>query len=145
MPGALGLIETIGFATAVAAVDAATKAARVEFLGYERVIGAGEAVSITAKLEGEVAAVQAAVDAGRAAAERVGKILSVHVIPRPHEQMEDLVHSRETRESVIQRFVKNGEEAGTVEKPNKEEPEKEKSEKEKPNKEKPIRGGRKNG
>lgn len=130
MPGALGLIETIGFATAVAAVDAATKAARVEFLGYERVIGAGKAVSITAKLEGEVAAVQAAVDAGRAAAERVGKVLSVHVIPRPHEQMEDLVQNRETRESVIQRSrgnekearVGNEKEARVVEETNKEKP-----------------------
>lgn len=100
---ALGLIETIGFTTALAAVDAATKAADVSFLGYERVIGVGKAVSIAAKMEGEVAAVQAAIAAGEAAANNVGKVVATHVIPRPHPELEKIINTPETKESIIKK------------------------------------------
>lgn len=79
----LGLIETWGYTAAVEAVDAACKAARVLFVGHDR-IGTG---FITVKFSGDVAAVQAAVTAGAAAAQRVGRVISVHVIPRPHGQL----------------------------------------------------------
>lgn len=101
MQGALGLIECIGFTTAMAAADAATKAAVVTVLGCERVIGVGKAVSVVVKLQGDVASVQAAVSAGQAAAERVGKVVSAHVIPRPHQELERLILSRETRASLV--------------------------------------------
>jgi ethanolamine utilization protein EutM len=79
----LGLIETFGYTAAVEAVDAACKAAKVVFVGHDRV-GRG---LVTVKFAGDVAAVRAAVDAGAAAAQRVGRVISVHVIPRPHEQL----------------------------------------------------------
>ena len=78
---ALGMIETRGFAAVVEAADAMVKAAKVEFVNYEE-IGGG---FITAVVRGEVAAVKAAVDAGTAAAERVGEVVSTHVIPHPHQ------------------------------------------------------------
>lgn len=77
---ALGMIETRGFAAMVEAADAMVKAAKVELIGCER-IGGGY---ITAIVRGDVAAVRAAVDAGTVAAEKVGEIVSTHVIPRPH-------------------------------------------------------------
>jgi microcompartment protein CcmL/EutN len=77
---ALGMIETRGFAAVVEAADAMVKAAKVEFVSYEE-IGGG---FITAIVRGEVAAVKAAVDAGTSAAERVGEVVSTHVIPNPH-------------------------------------------------------------
>lgn len=77
---ALGMIETRGFAAMVEAADAMVKAAKVELIGYEQ-IGGGY---VTAIVRGDVAAVRAAVDAGSRAAERVGEIVSTHVIPRPH-------------------------------------------------------------
>jgi len=76
---ALGMIETRGFAAVVEAADAMVKAANVDLVGYEK-IGGGY---VTAVVRGEVAAVRAAVDAGSMAAERVGEIVSTHVIPRP--------------------------------------------------------------
>jgi microcompartment protein CcmL/EutN len=79
----LGLIETRGLVPAIEAADAAAKAARVVFFGYERA-GAG---LVTVMLAGDVGAVRAAVDAGKAAAQRVGKVVSTHVIPRPDEQV----------------------------------------------------------
>jgi len=79
----LGLIETWGYTAAVEAVDVACKAAKVLFVGHHR-IGKG---FITVKFSGDVAAVQAAVTAGAAAAQRVGRVISVHVIPRPHGQL----------------------------------------------------------
>ena len=81
---ALGMIETRGFAAMVEASDAMVKAARVELTGYEK-IGGGY---VTAVVRGDVAAVRAAVDAGTRAAERVGEIVSTHVIPRPHENVD---------------------------------------------------------
>ena len=80
MSDALGMIETKGFVGMVEAADAMVKAARVELVGYER-IGGGY---VTAIVRGDVAAVKAATEAGQRAAERVGELVSVHVIPRPH-------------------------------------------------------------
>ena len=81
---ALGMIETRGFAAVVEAADAMVKAAKVEFVSYEE-IGGG---FITAIVRGEVAAVKAAVDAGTSAAERVGEVVSTHVIPHPHDYVD---------------------------------------------------------
>jgi len=80
MSDALGLIETKGFVGLVEAADAMVKAAKVELVGYEK-IGGG---FVTAIVRGDVAAVKAATEAGARAAERVGELVSVHVIPRPH-------------------------------------------------------------
>ena len=77
---ALGMIETRGFPAVVEAADAMVKAAKVELIGYEQ-IGGGY---VTAIVRGDVASVRAAVDAGIKAAEKVGEIVSSHVIPRPH-------------------------------------------------------------
>ena len=80
MSDALGMIETKGFVGMVEAADAMVKAARVELVGYEK-IGGGY---ITAIVRGDVAAVKAATEAGARQAQRVGELVSVHVIPRPH-------------------------------------------------------------
>ena len=80
MAEALGMIETKGFAAMVEASDAMVKAARVELVHYEK-IGGGYVTSI---VRGDVAAVKAAVEAGVRGAEKVGEVVSVHVIPRPH-------------------------------------------------------------
>jgi microcompartment protein CcmL/EutN len=80
MAEALGMIETRGFAAMVEASDAMVKAAKVELVSYEK-IGGGY---VTAIIRGDVAAVKAACDAGQTAASRVGEIVSVHVIARPH-------------------------------------------------------------
>lgn len=80
MSDALGMIETRGFVGMVEASDAMVKAARVELVHYEK-IGGGY---VTAIVRGDVAAVKAATEAGSQAAERVGELISVHVIPRPH-------------------------------------------------------------
>lgn len=81
---ALGMIETRSFAAMVEASDAMVKAAKVELIGYEK-IGGGY---VTAIVRGDVAAVRAAVDAGVRAAEKVGQIISTHVIPRPHDNLD---------------------------------------------------------
>lgn len=80
MAEALGMIETKGFAAMVEASDAMVKAAKVELVHYEK-IGGGY---VTAIVRGDVAAVKAAVEAGVRGAEKVGEVVSVHVIPRPH-------------------------------------------------------------
>jgi ethanolamine utilization protein EutM len=80
MSDALGMIETRGFVAMVEASDAMVKAARVELVGYEK-IGGG---FVTAVVRGDVAAVRAATEAGARAAERVGELVSTHIIPRPH-------------------------------------------------------------
>jgi microcompartment protein CcmL/EutN len=92
---ALGLIETQGLIGAIEAVDAMVKAADVRPVGLEVTVGA----LVTAQVVGEVAAVQAAVEAGRRAAERVGKVVSVHVIPRPDAAVRDLQQLDEERPS----------------------------------------------
>lgn len=81
---ALGLVETKGFVGMIEATDAMGKAAKVKMLGYER-IGSG---LVTTLCRGEVGAVRAAVEAGAAAAQRVGELVAVHVIPRPHDDLE---------------------------------------------------------
>jgi len=80
---ALGMIETKGFITLVEATDAMMKAANVQFLGWEKV-GSG---MVTSFVTGDVAAVKAATDAGAAAAGRIGEVVSVQVIPRPHDDL----------------------------------------------------------
>lgn len=85
---ALGLIETVGLVPAIEAADAAVKSANVRLVGYERTRGAG---MITVKILGDVGAVKAAVEAGCAAASKVGKVVAVHVIPRPHELANPLI------------------------------------------------------
>jgi microcompartment protein CcmL/EutN len=82
---ALGMIETRGFTAMVEAADAMVKAAKVELVGYER-IGGGY---VTAIVRGDVAACRAAVDAGARAAEKVGEMVSTHVIPRPHASVDE--------------------------------------------------------
>lgn len=86
-PMALGMVETKGLVGAIEAADAMVKAAMVELSGTER-ISAG---FVTFFVQGEVGAVKAATDAGAAAARRVGELVSVHVIPRPHEQLERIL------------------------------------------------------
>jgi microcompartment protein CcmL/EutN len=81
---ALGMIETRGFAAMVEAADAMVKAAKVELVSYEK-IGGGY---VTAIVRGDVAAVRAACDAGQAAAAKVGEIVAVHVIARPHNNVD---------------------------------------------------------
>jgi len=87
MGDALGLIEVKGLVGAIEAADAMTKSANVELINYEK-IGSG---LVTIMVRGDVGAVKAATDAGASAAERVGKIISVHVIPRPHKDVEKLL------------------------------------------------------
>ena len=84
---ALGLIETKGMVGAIEAADAMCKAAKVTLLGKEISGGA----LVTVMVRGEVGAVKAATDAGAAAARRVGELISVHVIPRPAEDLEDFL------------------------------------------------------
>lgn len=90
---ALGLIEIMGLVAAVEAADAAVKSANVKLIGYELAKGGG---LVTIKLEGEVGAVQAAVQAGCAAGAKVNKVLCSLVIPRPHEDLGIMTASKET-------------------------------------------------
>lgn len=85
---ALGLIETRGLVGAIEAADAMVKAAKVKLIGTETTIAA----LVTVKVVGEVGAVKAAVDAGAIAAERIGELVACHVIPRPHDETEELVY-----------------------------------------------------
>ncbi|MBZ2175157.1 BMC domain-containing protein [Schnuerera sp. xch1] len=91
MQKAIGLIEAMGLSTAVAALDAASKAADVTLVGVEKVIGVAQGVGVNIQMAGEVAAVKSAVDAGVEAGNRVGKIISSHVIPRPHDEIDKLL------------------------------------------------------
>lgn len=84
---ALGLIETRGYVGAVEAADAMVKAAQVELVGKQQVGGG----LVTVLVRGDVGAVKAATDAGAAAAEKVGELVSVHVIPRPHADVEAIL------------------------------------------------------
>ena len=87
MGEALGMIETKGLVGAIEAADAMTKSANVTLIGYEK-IGSGLG---TVMVRGDVGAVKASVDAGAAAAEKVGEIVSQHVIPRPHTDVERIL------------------------------------------------------
>jgi microcompartment protein CcmL/EutN len=84
---ALGMVETKGLVGAIEAADAMTKAANVVLIGYEK-IGSG---LVTVMVRGDVGAVKASVDAGSAAAEKVGSVVSTHVIPRPHADVEKIL------------------------------------------------------
>lgn len=84
---ALGMVETKGLVGAIEAADAMTKSANVSLVGYEK-IGSG---LVTVMVRGDVGAVKASVDAGSAAAEKVGEVVSVHVIPRPHTDVEKIL------------------------------------------------------
>ena len=84
---ALGMVETKGFVGAVEAADAMVKAANVKLIGKVQVGGG----LVTVIVRGDVGAVKAAADAGAAAAEKVGELISVHVIPRPHSDVERIL------------------------------------------------------
>ena len=84
---AIGMIETRGLIGSIEAADAMVKAANVSLMGEER-IGGGY---VTVIVKGDVGAVKAAVDAGAAAAKRVGELVSVHVIPRPHADIDKIL------------------------------------------------------
>ena len=84
---ALGMIETKGLVASIEAADAMVKAANVILIGKEY-IGSGY---VTVMVRGDVGAVKAATDAGAAAARRVGELVAVHVIPRPHQSLEDVL------------------------------------------------------
>ncbi|MBO0422162.1 ethanolamine utilization protein EutM [Enterococcus plantarum] len=87
---ALGMVETKGMIGSIEAADAMVKAANVSLIGKE-FVGGG---IVTVMVRGDVGAVKAATDAGAAAAERVGELLSVHVIPRPHSEVEGILPNR---------------------------------------------------
>jgi ethanolamine utilization protein EutM len=84
---ALGMVETKGLVGAIEAADAMVKAANVTLVGYEK-IGSG---LVTVMVRGDVGAVKAATDSGAAAAQRVGELVSIHVIPRPHTDIEKIL------------------------------------------------------
>jgi microcompartment protein CcmL/EutN len=84
---ALGMIECRGFAAMVEASDAMVKAARVELVGYEKTGGG----YVTAIVRGDVAAVKAAIEAGVRGAEKIGEVVAVHVIPRPHNNVDTVL------------------------------------------------------
>jgi microcompartment protein CcmL/EutN len=94
---ALGMVETRGLVGAIEAADAMVKAANVQLVGKEQVGGG----LVTVMVRGDVGAVQAATDAGAAAAEKVGELISVHVIPRPHAEVDAILpHGRDTESSL---------------------------------------------
>ena len=82
---ALGMVECFGLVAMIEAADAMVKAANVKLVGYEKI----DAGLVTAIVRGEVGAVKAAVDAGAAAARRVGTVTATHIIPRPHGEIDD--------------------------------------------------------
>jgi ethanolamine utilization protein EutM len=97
---ALGLIECRGLVAMIEAADAAVKSANVTLVGWEKI----DAGLVTAIVRGEVGAVKAAVDAGAAAGRRVGEVLSTHVIPRPHSNIDEAIpvlHTGETTRKKI--------------------------------------------
>src|SRR3989442_12304149 len=97
---ALGLIECRGLVAMIEAADAAVKSANVKLVGWEKI----DAGLVTAIVRGEVGAVKAAVDAGAAAGRKVGEVLSTHVIPRPHANIDNplpVLHTGETTRKKI--------------------------------------------
>ncbi len=84
---ALGMIETRGLIASIEAADAMVKAARVQLVGKEKVQGG----LVTILIVGETAAVKSAIDAGAAAAQRVGELVSTHIIPRPDDQIDEMI------------------------------------------------------
>ena len=92
---ARGMVECFGLVAMIEAADAMVKSANVRLVGYEKV----DAGLVTAIVRGEVGAVKAAVDAGAAAARRVGTVTAVHVIPRPHGEVDDGIPVLQTGET----------------------------------------------
>ena len=92
---ALGMIECMGLVAMIEASDAMVKAANVKLIGYEKV----DAGLVTAIVRGEVGAVRAAVDAGAAAARKVGTVTAIHVIPSPHSEVSDGIPVIDTGET----------------------------------------------
>jgi ethanolamine utilization protein EutM len=108
---ALGMVECRGLVAMIEAADAMVKSANVRLVGYEKI----DAGLVTAIVRGEVGAVRAAVDAGAAAARRVGEVVSVHVIPRPHSEVDEGIPVLETGETTRKKIAgsvsaKHGEE-----------------------------------
>ena len=96
---ALGMIETKGFVCMVEAIDTMLKAANVQLVSWDK-IGSG---LVTAFVSGDVAAVKAAMDAGAAAASKLGTVISVEVIPRPHEELTAILPKPKTAASASAR------------------------------------------
>jgi len=92
---ALGMVECMGLVAMIEAADAMVKSANVKLVGYERI----DAGLVTAIVRGEVGAVKAAVDAGAAAGRRVGTVVGVHVIPRPHSEVDQGISVLRTGET----------------------------------------------
>lgn len=110
---ALGLIETKGLVGAIEAADAMVKAANVSLIGKEYVGGG----LVTIMVRGDVGAVKAATDAGAAAAQRVGELLSVHVIPRPHEELDIVVlgpKPQDEKEMPVNKYEESEEKQDTL-------------------------------
>jgi microcompartment protein CcmL/EutN len=95
MQEALGMVECLGLVAMIEAADAMVKAANVKLVGYERI----DAGLVTAIVRGEVGAVRAAVDAGAAAGRRVGTVVAVHIIPRPHSEVDEGISILKTGET----------------------------------------------
>ena len=97
---ALGMVECRGMVAMIEAADAMVKTANVTLIGYEKI----DAGLVTAIVRGEVAAVKSAVEAGAAAARRIGEVVSTHVIPRPHGEVDEglaVLHTGETNRKPI--------------------------------------------
>ena len=106
MKQALGMIETRGLVAAIEAADAMVKAAKVTLIGRQKV----KAGLVAVMVSGDVGAVKAAVDAGAAACRQVGEMVSTHVIPRPHGDIEAIIPKRpeEKKETVEKKKTKSG-------------------------------------
>jgi len=105
MQEALGMVECKGLVAMIEAADAMVKAANVRLVGWEKI----DAGLVTAIVRGEVAAVRSAVDAGAAAAKRVGEVVATHVIPRPHDDVDrsvPVLHTGETTRKKISGSVR---------------------------------------
>lgn len=100
---ALGMVETRGLVASIEAADAMVKAARVKLLGKEKVQGG----LVTILIVGETAAVKSAVDAGAAAAKRVGELISTHIIPRPDDQLDDMLKGMEVIDTKEKKLEEN--------------------------------------
>lgn len=98
---ALGMIETKGLIGAIEAADAMTKAANVTLIGKEKV-GSG---LITVMITGDVGAVKAAVDAGAAAAQQIGHLVGVHVIARPHDEIENILKKEVVEKEIVEETI----------------------------------------
>jgi microcompartment protein CcmL/EutN len=98
---ALGMVECMGLVAMIEAADAMVKSANVRLVGYEKV----DAGLVTAIVRGEVGAVKAAVDAGAAAARRIGTVTAVHVIARPHDEVADGIPVIETGATTRKRIT----------------------------------------